>query len=126
MKSFLVAFTLLAAAASISAFAPLYSQNTVTASRITLDMARSKPAKSQEEDLELTRSVIMKHIGSMEDFVVDDVVVEEPESDDDESEDSESLRDRLKDAIKKDSVKDRLREKGREIKDKIKSKIQKD
>ena len=129
MKSFLVAFALLAAAASISAFAPNHSRNTVTASRIKLDMARSKPAKSQEEDLELTRSVIMKHIGSMEDFVVDDVVVEEPESDDDESEDSESLRDRLKDAIKdklKDSVKDRLREKGREIKDKIKSKIQKD
>mmetsp|Transcript_9528 Transcript_9528/g.13645 ORF Transcript_9528/g.13645 Transcript_9528/m.13645 type:complete len:130 (-) Transcript_9528:127-516(-) len=129
MKSFfLVTFTLLAAAASISAFAPNYSRNTVTASRIKLDMARSKPAKSQEEDLELTRSVIMKHIGSMEDFVVDDVV-EETEPDDDESDESGSLKDRLKDAIKdklKDSVKDRLREKGREIKDKLKSRIQKD
>ncbi len=116
MKSFfLVAFALLAAVASISAFAPNNSGNTLTASRIKLQMARSKPAKSQEEDLELTRSVIMKHIGSVEDFVVDDVV-EEAKADN-ESDESESSD--------KSSVKDKLREKGREIKDKLKSKIQK-
>lgn len=117
MKSFcLVTFTLLASAASISAFAPNNSRNAVAAPSMKLDMARSKPAKSQEEDLEKTRSIIMKHIGSMEDFVVDDVV-EKAMSDDDESDGSESLKDRSWNAIK---------EKGREMKNKLKSKIQKD
>eukprot|EP00985_Skeletonema_marinoi_P008547 scaffold3900_cov94-Skeletonema_marinoi.AAC.1 len=79
MKSFfLITFALLATAASISAFAPNYSRQTIIASRVKkLFMARSKPAKSQEEDVELTRAIIMKHIGSVEDFVVDDDTVGE-------------------------------------------------
>ncbi|KAK1733056.1 hypothetical protein QTG54_016194 [Skeletonema marinoi] len=117
MKSFfLITFALLATAASISAFAPNYSRQTIIASRIRLFMARSKPAKSQEEDVELTRAIIMKHIGSVEDFVVDDGTVEEVEASseeaDDESNESKSMKDKLKGT-------------GRKIKDKLKSTIQK-
>mmetsp|Transcript_13190 Transcript_13190/g.19854 ORF Transcript_13190/g.19854 Transcript_13190/m.19854 type:complete len:121 (+) Transcript_13190:233-595(+) len=117
MKSFfLITFALLATAASISAFAPNYSRQTIIASRIKLFMGRSKPAKSQEEDVELTRAIIMKHIGSVEDFVVDDDTVEEVEASseeaDDESRESKSMKDKLKGT-------------GRKIKDKLKSTIQK-
>ena len=116
MKSFfLVTLALLAAAASISAFAPNYSRkNLITSSHIKLFMARSKPAKSQEEDVELTRAIIMKHIGSVEDFVVDDDVDEAEASV--ESNDSKST---------KVSTMDKLKNKGRKIKNKLKSKIQK-
>ena len=117
MKSFfLVALALLATAASISAFAPNYSRKTlITSSHIKLFMARSKPAKSQEEDVELTRAIIMKHIGSVEDFVVDDEVDEEAEASV-ESNESKST---------KVSTMDKLKNKGRKIKNKLKSKIQK-
>lgn len=77
-------------------------------------MARSKPAKSQEEDVELTRAIIMKHIGSVEDFVVDDEVEEAEASV--ESNESKST---------KVSTMDKLKIKGRKIKNKLKSKIQK-
>ena len=71
MKSiFLVTFALLAAATSVSAFAQNYSRQTIT-STTKLCMARSKPAKSQEDDVELTRAIIMKHIGSVDDYVDD-------------------------------------------------------
>src|SRR6056300_1212016 len=83
MKSlFLITFALLAAAAlsMVSAFSPTFnyrSRHMTTSPTISstniLYMARRKPAKSQEEDVELTRAIIMKHIGSMDDgFVVDD------------------------------------------------------
>ena len=115
MKSFfLVTFALLATAASISAFAPNYSRKTLITTNIKLFMARSKPAKSQEEDVELTRAIIMKHIGSVEDFVVDDDVDEAEASV--ESNDSKST---------KVSTMDKLKNKGRKIKNKLKSKIQK-
>ena len=115
MKSFfLVTFALLAAAASISAFAPNHSRKTLITSHIKLFMARSKPAKSQEEDVELTRAIIMKHIGSVEDFVVDDEVEEAETSV--ESNESKST---------KVSTMDKLKNKGRKIKNKLKSKIQK-
>ena len=117
MKSFfLVTFALLAAAASISAFAPNYSRKTLITSRIKLFMARSKPAKSQEEDVELTRAIIMKHIGSVDDFVVDDDVEETEAEASDESNESKST---------KVSIKDKLKNKGRKIKNKLKNKIQK-
>lgn len=116
MKSFfLVAFALLATAASISAFTPNYSRKTlITSSHNKLFMVRSKPAKSQEEDVELTRAIIMKHIGSVEDFVVDDEVEEAEASV--ESNESKST---------KVSTMDKLKIKGRKIKNKLKSKIQK-
>ena len=116
MKSFfLVALALLATAASISAFTPNYSRKTlITSSHNKLFMVRSKPAKSQEEDVELTRAIIMKHIGSVEDFVVDDEVEEAEASV--ESNESKST---------KVSTMDKLKIKGRKIKNKLKSKIQK-
>ena len=39
---------------------------------VKIDMKRNKPAKSQEEDVELTRAIIMKHIESTEDTTIDD------------------------------------------------------
>lgn len=117
MKSFFLAtFALLAAAASISAFTPNYYRKTLITSHIKLFMARSKPAKSQEEDVELTRAIIMKHIGSMDDFVVDDDAEEAEKGASDESNESKST---------KVSIKDKLKNEGRKIKNKLKSKIQK-
>ena len=95
-----------------------------------LYMARRKPAKSQEEDVELTRAIIMKHIGSMDDgFVVDD-------SDDDDdlgvavakdlvtSDASEAGASDAASTGRK-SIKDKLKDKGRKMKNKLKSKMKK-
>ena len=125
MKSFfLITITLLAAALSVSAFSPSYSSRRSISSLISntkLCMARRKPAKSQEEDLELTRAIIMKHIGSMDDdgFVVDD-------SDDSDVEDSDtSSADASEAASTGKKLGDKLKDKGRKIKNKLKSKMMK-
>jgi hypothetical protein len=120
MKSlFLITFALLAAVASISAFAPNYSRQTITSSTTQMCMARRKPAKSQEEDVELTRAIIMKHIGSVDDDVVDD--------DDEEVEDvaTNSSDEAGSESKGNKSIADKLKDKGRKIKNKLKSKIQK-
>jgi hypothetical protein len=122
MKSlFLITFALLAAVASISAFAPNYSRQTITSSTTQMCMARRKPAKSQEEDVELTRAIIMKHIGSVDDDVVDD------DDDDEEVEDvaTNSSDEAGSESKGNKSIADKLKDKGRKIKNKLKSKIQK-
>ena len=94
-------------------------------------MARRKPAKSQEEDVELTRAIIMKHIGSMnnEGSVVDD-------ADDDDDIDVAIAKDLVtsdaseagaSDAAStgRKSIKDKLKDKGRKMKNKLKSKMKK-
>ncbi len=84
-------------------------------------MARRKPAKSQEEDVELTRAIIMKHIGSVDDDVVDD------DDDDEEVEDvaTNSSDEAGSESKGNKSIADKLKDKGRKIKNKLKSKIQK-
>ena len=138
MKSlFLITFTLLAAALSmVSAFSPTFNyrsrhmKTSPTISSINiLYMARRKPAKSQEEDVELTRAIIMKHIGSMDDgFVVDD-------SDDDDLDvvvakdlvTSDASEAGASDATStgRKSIKEKLKDKGRKMKNKLKSKMKK-
>ena len=122
MKSFFLFALALLAAASVSAFAPTFQRKTANASgaNVQLCMARGKPAKSQEEDLELTRAVIMKHVGSVEDYVVDD------DTDDSEGESiGEAILEKGKDLLK-DGLRDRLREKGRKVKNKLKTAIERE
>lgn len=71
-----------------------------------------KAAKSKEEDLELTRSIIMSHIASSDDLVMDDGD-DDNGDDDDESPSSSSPVSKIKSA-------------GKKIKDKVKSKLSKD
>lgn len=130
MKSLIfITFALQAVAVSVSAFVSLNSSRSITSRTFSgteiCILQRNKRAKSQEEDLELTRSVIMKHIGSMEDdFIVDDdddeegVVVVERASD-------TSLEASSDASTGKKTIKDKLKDKGRKIKNKLKSKIQK-
>jgi hypothetical protein len=72
---------LLTIAPAISAFAPrIVTSGNVACKKkfgrlyVKIDMGRNhKPAKSQEEDLELTLAIIMKHIKSTDGSVADDV-----------------------------------------------------
>lgn len=74
-------FALLATAPSIAAFAHgrINSGNTASSKKfgrlyVKVGMGRNnRPAKSQQEDLELTLAIIMKHIKSTDGGVVDDV-----------------------------------------------------
>jgi len=122
MKSpFLITFALMAAVAFTSAFAPNYSRQTLTSSTTKTCMARRQPAKSQEEDVELTRAIIMKHIGSVDNYVVDDDDADE-EVDDVGTNSSAEAGGQSKG---NKSIADKLKDKGRKIKNKLKSKIQK-
>ena len=111
LNKYLLSFALIG---SVSAFAQNYSRQTIT-STTKLCMARSKPAKSQEDDVELTRAIIMKHIGSVDDYVddgadeeVEDVVTNSSVEAGGESKENKSIKDTLKD-------------KGRKLKNKLKS-----
>ena len=89
-----------------------------------LYMARRKPAKSQEEDVELTRAIIMKHIGSMDDgFVVDDLDV--AVSKDLVTSDASEVGASDAASTGRKSIKEKLKDKGRKMKNKLKSKMKK-
>jgi hypothetical protein len=80
MKSLflLCIFALLAIAPSIAAFAGSMNSGNIASSKkfgrsyVKVGMGRNnRPAKSQEEDLELTLAIIMKHIKSTDEMVND-------------------------------------------------------
>ena len=125
MKSFLqitIVVLLTIAPAMTSAFAPFFSPvrsiggkvNSLISSKskfarlnVKIGMG-GKPAKSKEADLELTRSIIMKHIASSNDDVVDD---------DDEAQQSTSSS--------VEPLKKKIKSVGKKIKNKVKSKLNK-
>lgn len=83
-------------------------------------MAAKRPAKSKEDDLELTRAVIMRHIASSEDEAVYD-----EDDDDDESPKNDGADDALQ-KIKSigTKVKSKVRSKAGKLKSKVKSRLE--
>ena len=97
----------------ISAFSPIRIPNNQYARlHVKVSMVRGKPARSKEDDLELTRAIIMKHIES-----TDMPAVDGAEDDDDEAS-SEGGGD--KPLRKREKVKNKIKEFGAKVKSKRK------
>lgn len=138
MKSFFqfTIVTLLSIAPAISAFAPpgriINRVNDVASAsahnkyapvtvKISMVMGRDKVAKSKEDDLELTRAIIMQHIASDDNTVVDDNNDDSSQTD---SEDGEGKLEKIKSNVKRGQKK--IQSVGSKIKNKLKNKLEKE
>ena len=119
--SYITIFALLAIApAIVSAFAPgrIPSQKVVASKfntiQLNLKFSKGAPAKSKEEDVDLTRAIIMSHIAMTDDDIEDDIIG------DDDFDSEESVDVEKNEPLKK------IKSVGRKIKKKLKSKLKKD
>ena len=126
MRSFpLFIAALLIIARPVSAFVPgrvpscgcNVASDTVNFDRLNVIMG-GKPAKSKEEDMELTRAIIMKHIASTDDTVVDDGDEEESQPVASSSSSSSST-----DRDEKPGKREKIKSLGRKVKKKVKKKL---
>lgn len=125
MKSILqctiVLLLALAPAMIASAFSPARAfGNQVAVARLNMSLGMGgKPAKSAEEDLDLTRAIILKHISATDDSVDDDDGGGDDESGG-SSDSSSSTSEKIKKPLKK------AKSVGKKIKNKLKKKLSKE
>ena len=135
MKSILqctiVLLLALAPAMIASAFSPARAfGNQVAVARLNMSLGMGgKPAKSAEEDLDLTRAIILKHISAMDDSVDDSV--DDDDGGDDESGGSSDSSDYLMSLSSSTSEKikkplKKAKSVGKKIKNKLKKKLSKE
>ena len=132
MKSILqctiVLLLALAPAMIASAFSPARAfGNQVAVARLNMSLGMGgKPAKSAEEDLDLTRAIILKHISATDDSVDDDDDGGDDESggSSDSSDYLMSLSSSTSEKIKKPLKK--AKSVGKKIKNKLKKKLSKE
>lgn len=131
MKSILqctiVLLLALAPAMIASAFSPARAVgNQVAVARLNMSLGMGgKPAKSAEEDLDLTRAIILKHISATDDSVDDDDGGDDESGGSSDSSDylmslSSSTSEKIKKPLKK------AKSVGKKIKNKLKKKLSKE
>ena len=80
---------------------------------VKVSMGQGKPARSQEDDLELTRAIIMKHIETTDTSAIDGTDVDDDDASSEGGGDKQPLR-------KREAVKKKFKEFGAKVKSKKK------